>query len=168
VNEADADAELADGLPRYGGFPSRAVAFVIDNLVILISTSAGILVTSATINALFPTHKELEVSPWLYALILSGVGFTYFVGFWTFVGSTPAMFIFGLRLTRINGERVGVVRAAVRWLAFGVSALFFGLGYLWVLFDRRHQAWHDKIARTVMPYKETTLVRPGEKESSEA
>ena len=96
------------------------------------------------------------------------VGGTYFVGFWTFVGSTPAMWIFGLRVTRINGGRVGLTRAIVRYLAFAVSALFFGLGYAWVLFDRKHQAWHDKIARTVVPYKETTLVRPGEKESSEA
>ena len=152
----------------YGGFPSRAVAYIIDTLVISISVSVGILITSATINALFPTHKELDVSPWLYALIITWVGGVYFVGWWTFTATTPAMWIFGLRITRINGERVGFVRALVRYLAFGVSALFFGLGFLWVLFDRRHQAWHDKIARTVVPYTKAGLVRPGEPQSSEA
>jgi uncharacterized RDD family membrane protein YckC len=150
----------------YGGFPSRAVAYVIDTLVITISTSVGILITSATINALFPTHKPLDVSPWLYALILTWVGGAYFVGFWTFTATTPAMWIFGLRVRRINGERVGILRAIVRYLAFGLSALCFGLGFLWVLFDRRHMAWHDKIARTLVPYHEAGLVRPGEPQSS--
>jgi uncharacterized RDD family membrane protein YckC len=151
----------AESRNPYGGFPSRAVAYIADTLIISISTSVGILITSATINALFPTHKDLEISPWLYALILTWVGGFYFVGFWTFTTTTPAMWVLGLRVTRVNGGRVHILRAIVRYLAFGISALFFGLGFLWVLFDRRHQAWHDKIARTVVPYSQTGLGRPG-------
>lgn len=31
-----------------------------------------------------------------------------------------------------------------------ISALVFGVGYLWAIFDRNGQAWHDKIAGTVV------------------
>jgi len=31
-----------------------------------------------------------------------------------------------------------------------VSGLFLGLGYFWAVFDRDSQAWHDKIAGTVV------------------
>ena len=31
-----------------------------------------------------------------------------------------------------------------------VSALVFGLGYFWAIIDRNGQAWHDRIAGTVV------------------
>jgi uncharacterized RDD family membrane protein YckC len=31
-----------------------------------------------------------------------------------------------------------------------LSGLFFGLGYFWSLFDKNAQAWHDKLAGTVV------------------
>jgi uncharacterized RDD family membrane protein YckC len=31
-----------------------------------------------------------------------------------------------------------------------LSGIFFGLGYLWALWDRDSQAWHDKIAGTLV------------------
>ena len=152
----------------YAGFISRAAAFVIDNIIIVVSTSVGILVTSATLNALFPTHKELSVPPLLYASILYGVFVAYFALFWTFTATTPAMYLFGLRVTRMRGQRIGFIRSVVRVLCFGISAFCFGLGYLWVIVDKRHQAWHDKIARTVVPYATPAVLKPIPEESEEA
>jgi len=34
-----------------------------------------------------------------------------------------------------------------------LSGLFLGLGYFWALFDRNAQAWHDKLAGTVVIQK---------------
>jgi predicted anti-sigma-YlaC factor YlaD len=31
-----------------------------------------------------------------------------------------------------------------------VSGLFLGIGYFWAIFDKEGQAWHDKIAGTVV------------------
>ena len=168
MNEEDTPLPLDESARQpYAGFISRAAAFVIDNMIIVVATSAGILVTSATVNALFPTHKELSVAPLLYASILYAVFVAYFTLFWTFTSTTPAMFIFGLRVTRMRGQRVGFVRALVRVLCFGVSALCFGLGYLWVIIDHRHQAWHDKVARTVVPYTEPPVLKPIREEPAE-
>lgn len=35
-----------------------------------------------------------------------------------------------------------------RYLAYYVSLLPFGLGFIWVAFDERKQGWHDKLAGT--------------------
>ncbi len=40
----------------------------------------------------------------------------------------------------------------VRYLAYFVSLVPLGLGYLWVALDKRKQGWHDKIAGTVVIY----------------
>src|SRR4051812_2359069 len=136
-------------------------------MIIVISTSVGILVTSATLNALFPTHKELEISPLFYTSLVYGIALLYFSLFWTFTSTTPGMFIFGLRVTRMRGQRIGFFRAVLRFVCYGVSALLFGLGYAWVIIDKRHQAWHDKIARTVVPYTEPPVLRPLQQEPAE-
>lgn len=36
------------------------------------------------------------------------------------------------------------------WIAKYVSALVLYLGYLWAIFDKDRQSWHDKIAGTVV------------------
>src|SRR5690606_15441256 len=34
------------------------------------------------------------------------------------------------------------------WIGKWISGLIFGLGFLWILFDRDNQGWHAKIAST--------------------
>ena len=38
--------------------------------------------------------------------------------------------------------------ALIRAIGYNVSAMLFGLGFLWAFFDRNKQSWHDKMART--------------------
>jgi uncharacterized RDD family membrane protein YckC len=38
--------------------------------------------------------------------------------------------------------------AVVRYIGQIISAIPIGLGYFWVLWDPKHEAWHDKIAGT--------------------
>ena len=40
----------------------------------------------------------------------------------------------------------------LRFLVAVPSGLLFGLGYLWILVDRKHLSWHDR-------YSETTVVQ---------
>lgn len=140
--------------PHYAGFVSRSAAFVVDTFVIATLGTVGALLASATTDALFPTRRGVEVGPGVLGIVLWATALVYRAFFWSVVGSTPAMWLFGLHLVTTSGERVGVARAVVRFLAYAASALAFGLGYAWVLVDRRHQAWHDKIARTVVLYSE--------------
>lgn len=67
-------------------------------------------------------------------------------------GMTPGKLLLGLQVVdQRNGEIPGFWKMVLREL-FGrfLSGLFFGLGYFWALFDKNGQAWHDKLANTVV------------------
>ncbi len=48
-----------------------------------------------------------------------------------------------------------------RYFAYILSAIPLCLGYIWVAFDPKKQAWHDKLAETVVvrPKKKDTEVK---------
>jgi uncharacterized RDD family membrane protein YckC len=48
-------------------------------------------------------------------------------------------------------QPVGYVKAFFReYVGKFLSSLFFYLGFFWMLWDSQKQAWHDKIAGTVV------------------
>ncbi len=69
-------------------------------------------------------------------------------GWWRF-GATPGKVLLELRVVDArSGGRPGLGRCLVRYIGYFLSALPLGLGFVWMLFDRRRQTWHDKLART--------------------
>ena len=76
----------------------------------------------------------------LYFTLLTGEG-----------GQTLGKIILGIRVVRTDGSPVTYSHAFLRSLGYGVSTFFFTfLGFLWAAWDRRKQAWHDKIAGTIV------------------
>ena len=65
------------------------------------------------------------------------VNVVYMVGFWAWRGQTPGMTVVGIRVVTPHGSRLSVGRAFVRYV-----------GYFMIVWDRRKQALHDKIADT--------------------
>ena len=64
-------------------------------------------------------------------------------------GQTLGKMILGIKVQRTDGSEVSYVRALARTLSYAVSFFFTTfLGFLWVLWDRKKQGWHDKIAGT--------------------
>ena len=69
---------------------------------------------------------------------------------WKFSGTTVGGIICDLKVVRLDGRAVGWETAILRALGCFLSLLAAGLGFIWIAFDREHQAWHDKIAGTVV------------------
>jgi uncharacterized RDD family membrane protein YckC len=69
---------------------------------------------------------------------------------WKLRGATVGDIIFGLKVVRVDGAPLEWVTVIVRALACFFSVLAVGLGFIWIAFDREKQAWHDKIAGTVV------------------
>lgn len=67
-------------------------------------------------------------------------------------GLTPGKWLLGERVvSKITGEPAGFWRMLLRSVTKNtLSSFFLGLGYLWAIWDRDAQAWHDKIADTVV------------------
>ena len=143
--------------PAYAGFVSRAAALVLDLLFISFASAAvtwllKIVFQLPGVNTLWDVlgilpdegTASLSVATGLLAQVI------YFTAFWSIFGQTIGMAALGLTVRQANGRAVGAPRAGLRYLSFVVSTLPLFLGWLWCLADRRHQAWHDKIAGTVV------------------
>ena len=69
---------------------------------------------------------------------------------WKLRGSTIGGIVFDLRVVRRDGRAVDWETAIVRALGCFLSLAVVGLGFFWIAFDDDKQAWHDKIAGTVV------------------
>lgn len=78
------------------------------------------------------------------------VALAYFAGMWTWKGTTIGGILLGLKVVRYDGQPVTFAPALVRALAAGFSICVLFLGFLWIAWDKDKQAWHDKIAGTVV------------------
>ena len=76
------------------------------------------------------------------------VALAYFVGMWTWKGTTIGGIILKLQVVRTDGAPLTFVVALVRGLAATLSVFVFFLGFLWIAWDNSKQGWHDKIAGT--------------------
>jgi len=69
---------------------------------------------------------------------------------WKVRGSTIGGIVFDLRVVRVDGREIDWQTAVIRALSCFLSLAVAGLGFIWIAFDDNHQAWHDKIAGTVV------------------
>jgi uncharacterized RDD family membrane protein YckC len=75
--------------------------------------------------------------------------FTYFEG--GARGQTPGKRALGIRVIDFDsGGPIGYPRAFIRYIGRIVSAIVIYIGYLWMLWDREKQCWHDKFAGDVV------------------
>ena len=82
---------------------------------------------------------------WLVAIAY----YTLLEGGWR--GQTLGKRMIGIRVIDLaRGGPIGYGRAFVRTVGRGLSFFVFGLGYLWMLWDKEKQTWHDKIANPVV------------------
>ena len=74
---------------------------------------------------------------------------TYFTFFLSSSGQTPGKMLFGLKVTRVDGDSLSILQALWRTLGYYLNQLTLFIGFLWVAFDSRKQGFHDKIAGTI-------------------
>jgi uncharacterized RDD family membrane protein YckC len=133
-------------LPDYAGFGPRALAFLLDAVIVTVVV-VPILVLGFGIREM-PTENAWEL------LVLLAVA-TAVIGFWRAFGATPGKIALGLKIVDARtGQAPGIGRLILRFLGYFVSAFPLYLGFLWAGFDRRKQGWHDKIARTIVIHSE--------------
>ena len=69
---------------------------------------------------------------------------------WKLRGTTVGGIVFDLHVVRVDGRPVDWETAIVRALGCFLSLFVVFLGFIWIAFDHDNQAWHDKIAGTVV------------------
>ena len=146
-----AAAGPAPGL-RYAGFWIRFASYLIDVIpigiiggILNVSTGTGYSCRFDSSNAYSCNAGTGYIGTWVGFLILG----VYWVLTWSLLGASLGQKALGMRVVNaINGERIDIVKAVLRYVGFVISAIPFALGLIWAGFDPRKQGWHDKIAGT--------------------
>jgi uncharacterized RDD family membrane protein YckC len=69
---------------------------------------------------------------------------------WKLRGTTVGGIVCDLHVVRLDGRPIDWETAIVRARGCFLSLFVVFLGFIWIAFDYNHQAWHDKIAGTVV------------------
>lgn len=126
------------------GFVSRAVAFIVDAVVVSMLWSSSVFAADSVLAILGRPSFDLEGIGAAVAVAASLLGLA--VGYqtvcvWLF-GKTIGKLVMGLRVVTRDGNRPGLVRAWIRALLVA-TPLVLVPGALWVLIGRNRRAWHD-------------------------
>lgn len=138
---------------RYAGIVSRAVSAVTDAIVLAVLSIGTLFVVQAVVAMLegVPFGDITIDSDW-GILIVFVQAMVYFTAAWAVFGRTGGEALVGLRVVRRNGRSMGWARSFWRFLMAPLSYAFCGLGFVWILVDRRRRTWMDLAAGTVVVY----------------
>jgi uncharacterized RDD family membrane protein YckC len=131
ASPAGPSPQFLTAMPR-AGFWLRMGALLLD--VLLVGFLGSIVFGSF--------HHESN----LHLLVLA----TYGACMWKLRGATVGGIVCDLRVVRVDGRPMEWETAIVRALGCFLSLAVCGLGFIWIAFDANHQAWHDKIAGTLV------------------
>ena len=145
---------------RVAGFFERALAGVVDGIIILPLFALLAWAGSAVTGVRIPRAREITfdlvvglliekngpVVFWVILLVL--LVFLYCFIFIAARGQTPGKRLVGVRVVTWYGEPPTLVRSLVRTFGYLLSAALLWLGFIWIGFDREKRGLHDWIAGT--------------------
>jgi uncharacterized RDD family membrane protein YckC len=130
---ASMSPQITAAMPR-AGFWVRMGALFLD--VLLVGFATSLLHTFGDHHLLGDFHIVVLA---IYGAVM-----------WKLRGTTVGGIVFDLHVVRLDGRPLDWETAIVRALGCFLSLAVVFLGFIWIAFDDNHQAWHDKIAGTVV------------------
>ena len=137
---------------QHAGFLIRLVAYIIDDIIITIGSLIIMwvfgMMPMLSGSAMSGGEFSFGVVQVLGIIVQLVWGFGYLIYFWTSSGQTPGKMIMGVKVVAVDGGPVTVGKAILRIIGYFVSGIVIYLGFLWIIWDKEKQGWHDKIAGT--------------------
>lgn len=144
---------------RYAGFGVRFLASLIDSVVLAVF----LMIIGIGLAMIFKSHLETMTAAqlssissvvWIKLIFFLVAAFLFPILFWRKYDATPGKMIFKMKVVDAdNFQKLSFSKGFIRCIGYFVSSLILCLGYLWVIFDKRKQGWHDKMANSVVIYK---------------
>jgi uncharacterized RDD family membrane protein YckC len=153
--------QAPDPQVKYAGFRLRFIAYWVDWLIIfplglmiqqMVGSSPFALFQAKTMDDLLKLQSSGNS---LLGMAISTLfSLAFFLIFWVnYDGATPGKKLLGIKIIKDNGEKINYPSAFIRYIGYlisGATLMFFGIGYLWIIWDKKKQALHDKIAGTLV------------------
>ncbi|MFI5333950.1 MAG: RDD family protein [Chlamydiales bacterium] len=129
---------------NYSGSLRRFCAYILDVIVqlILIGMSALLLERQSFIG-LLASGLLLFLLSWFYFAFMESSKYEATVG----------KLLLGLKVVDMRGNRLSFLRATTRYFGKFLSRLLLGLGFFMMLFTKKRQCLHDKLASTIVVKK---------------
>ena len=152
-------------LTEYAGFWRRVLAGWIDGLWIvplllflssLICGNSNCFILPGSID----TVTVLEPFQWWLSSLSNNIlPALLTLWFWVKYAATPGKMLLDCEIVdAYNGNPITSRQALLRYIGYIISALPLGLGFLWIILDKRKQGWHDKLAGTVVIIHEEATI----------
>lgn len=139
VNRTAEKDGAMDSVNSYGGFWIRLGASLIDSVIVFL-----ILIL---LIYFFGAYWSEDLDPIVGFILFIG----YHVIFLSLYSATLGQKIYGLKvINKKTGQKIYFKRVLVRTLSYLVSSALLGLGFLLIIWDKKKQTLHDKIAKTVV------------------
>lgn len=141
---------------EYAGFWVRTAATLIDTLLL-------VMITWPILYAIYG-HQYVDdtigITP-IQVLLEWILPIAATVVFWVTKSATPGKMALSLKvLDERTGNALTVGQSLGRYFGYLVSIIPLGLGILWVAWDIKKQAFHDKLASTVVVKDKRGNIQP--------
>ncbi|MCF6219241.1 MAG: RDD family protein [Gammaproteobacteria bacterium] len=135
---------MKEALPSpYASVAQRAAALLINLFLFAVVTSLLPLIMRRLSGGSVDLIIVESVSTGLFLLLL--------VFCWVKLRGSPGQLLMGCYVAdQQSHSPISWKSAVVRALGYLVSFIPLGLGFLWAIWDKRHQGWHDKLAGTLV------------------
>ena len=143
---------------QYAGFGRRFLAYWVDFVILF---PIGLVVQQmlgANPFAVFQAQSFEQIQQiqqsgagGLSTILSLAFALAFFLIMWVnYDGATPGKKLMAIKIIRADGSKITYPVALVRCIGYFLSTFIFMLGYLWVIWDKKKQGWHDKIAGTIV------------------
>ena len=136
----------------HGGFWKRVAAFLIDGFILAVPSVVVYL--AVIFPVIFTADQHPRPAAFLSAFLCYWL--VVVVGRWLYFAlcesskwqATPGKLALGLRVTDLQGRRIGFGRASGRYFGKFISSLIFDIGFMMAGWTERKQGLHDLMADT--------------------
>ncbi len=135
----------------YLGFGQRILASGIDTIIQVIILIPIVIVYFPNLFKVPPQSAEFQAMLMSLQNVFIVLLIVYLLPFWHVSQSTIGKMVFHSKVVDAStGKKPSTKQFIIRFVGYIVSSLFFGLGFVWIAFDKRNQGLHDKMANTVV------------------
>lgn len=136
---------------EYAGFERRLAASLIDTIVFSLLFAILLLIVTGdaamiTMKSNGQIHFSTSRGWWeqLFYILIT-------VSMWVKFLGTPGKLLLGCHVVDADTKQpLKIPQALIRYLGYFVSLLPLGLGFFWIIWDKRKQGFHDKLANSVV------------------
>jgi uncharacterized RDD family membrane protein YckC len=139
------------GTTLYAGFWRRVIAYIIDAIVVWVVL--GVLIGIISLVGGTLVSDDGGVNPallLLYPLLLLGIWLYFALMESSASQATLGKMALSIKVTDLEGRRIGFGRATVRWFGKFISGVILYIGFMMAGWTAKKQALHDMMAGTLV------------------